>query len=136
MPLSKSLDRELFKKCIAIYFKRFGFEMDGKDSSYIHCRLRNKKSGQVPDARYTLSYAAAAAESKALLEQNGYGSLKYGEGSSAKRAGVTAAIHKGVPIDTVQQCGGWKTNSMPLHYLQNSETHKVNIAKKMKFADE
>ena len=119
----------------ALYFKRFGFKMDGKDDSYVHCRLRRKGNMQVPDGRYKLSYAAAAAESKKLLEQYGYGALRYGEGSSAKRAGVTSAIHKGVSIDTVQQCGGWKTNSMPLHYLQNSETHKVNIAKQMKFAD-
>ena len=120
----------------AIYFRRFGFQMDGKDDSFIHCRLRQTKNGLEPDARYTLTYTAAAAESKALLKENGYGDIRYGEGSSAKRAGVSSAIHKGVAIDTVQQCGGWRTNSMPLHYLQNSETHKVNIAKEMKFADE
>ena len=113
-----------------LYFQRCGFQMDGKDTSYINCRVAGAKVNRARgDAR--LSYSEASKSAKTLLTQLGYGHIRYGE-SSAKRTGVTVALNNEVPIDIVQQVGGWRTPGMPLTYMSSSAEHKVKIAKDMK----
>ena len=120
----------------ALYFKRCGFKMDCKDESFIDCRIAWSKSGYRARGDCRLGKSSGNQASKQLMEEYGYDSSKYGENSSAKRLGVSEAVHKGVPIDVVQQCGGWKTSYMPLMYLKNSEQHKVKIARAMKFSED
>ena len=104
--------------------------MDGKDTSYINCRVAGAKVNRARgDARF--SYSEASKSAKTLLTQVGYGHIKYGE-SSAKRTGVTVALNNKVPIDIVQQVGGWRTPGMPLTYMSLLAERKVKIAKDLK----
>lgn len=113
-----------------LYFKRFGFHMDGSDTSYINCRISGNSVKKVR-GEVRLSYGEASKLAKSLLSEIGYGHIRYGE-SSAKRTGVTVALNQEVPIDVVQQVGGWRTTGMPLTYMSSSVDHKVKIAKDMK----
>ena len=113
-----------------LYFQRFGLQMNGTDTSYINCRITGTSVKRAL-GNVRLSYSEAAKLAKGLLRQMGYGHIRYGE-SSAKRTGVTVALNSDVPIDVVQQVGGWKTPGMPLTYMASSIDHKVRIVKDMK----
>jgi len=117
---------------VALYFKRCGYSMDGKDTGYINCMIRKQGGTHMPIPDRRLSYATGMAQAKGLLEKMGFSSKKYGE-TSAKRAAVSYAIEGGTAIDVVQQVGAWKTQHMPLVYANNSAKHKVNLVKQMKY---
>ena len=113
-----------------LYFKKCGFQMNGIDDSFINCRMAGNVSQRARgDAK--LSYSEASKQAKLLLAQLGFEHIRYGE-SSAKRTGVTVALNQEVPIDTVQQVGGWRTQGMPLTYMSSSVSHKIKIVKDMK----
>ena len=76
-----------------------------------------------------MSRSEAAKQGKKLAVSLGHDG-RYGE-TSAKRTGVTEALSRGISIDTLQQVGQWKTNSMPLYYLENSNAHKVSVYNEM-----
>ena len=116
----------------ALYFKRCGYQMDGKDQNYINCRITGKNRGQKAMGETQLSYSTASLQAKQLLKELGYDADRYGE-SSAKRTGVTEALRQGASIDTIQQVGMWKTSYMPLMYAQNTVEYKTDIVKRMKF---
>jgi hypothetical protein len=113
-----------------VYFARCGFRMSPDDDNYVSCNTRYTKDGQVPVGTVKLQYNNAAQQSKKLLEELGFDNTLYGE-TSAKRAGVTEALNNDVPLDVIQQVGGWKTQDMALRYAQNDEQYQIRLARRM-----
>ena len=108
------------------YFQRAGFTL-GEGENYICCRSQGKRA----DGKNPLVYTTALANGKSLVQQLGF-HIKYGENSS-RRLGFSNARKNNVPMDVIEEIGGWKTRGMAEHYLANSVDTKIRQAKALHF---
>ena len=67
---------------------------------------------------------------KKLLTQVGIEG-RYGE-HSAKRGGATQAAENGMPLETMKRFGGWKSDSVPVKYMDRSITSKIEMSKMLR----
>ena len=109
-----------------LFFKRAGFKL-GEGDNYISCRSQ----GSSADGRFQLSYSTAQADGKKLLKELGF-NIRYGE-NSARRLGASNARRNNVPMDVIEEVGGWKTKGMVERYLSNTVDSKIKQAKALKF---
>ena len=78
-----------------------------------------------------MRYCMAMSNGKKLVKELGY-DIRYGE-NSARRLGASNARRNGVPMDIIEEVGGWKTKGMVERYLANTVDSKVGQAKALKF---
>ena len=109
-----------------MYFKKAGFSL-GEGDNYICCRTM----GKAADGRHALRYCTAVSDGKKLVKELGY-DIRYGE-NSARGLGASNARRSGVPMDIIEEVGGWKTKGMVKRYLTNTVDSKVGQAKTLKF---
>jgi len=109
-----------------LYFRKAGFKL-GEGDNYISCRTQ----GKTADGRFPISYGTAATDGKSLLKKMGF-AVRYGE-NSARRLGASNARRNEVPMDVIEEVGGWKTKGMVERYLSNTVDSKIKQAKALKF---
>ena len=124
-----------FVKITRLYFKRFGlqFATEGcQDKNFVNFQLRvvREQDGsfvQIADGRKSLSRSQSFEDSKKLFKMLGY-TESYSE-KSAKMAGVKRAFEADGSASQIRDLGRWKTQDMPLHYLEQSKSYKENISR-------
>ena len=88
-----------------LYFKRAGFTLNKRDN-YICCWSQGKNA----DGMFSLHYTTVIANGKSLVKQLGF-DIRYRE-NSAQRLGASNARLNNVPMDVIEEVGGWKTHQV------------------------
>ena len=80
-----------------------------------------------PDQNKFVPYTGCLDDLKKLLTALGIQG-RYGE-HSAKRGAATQAVENGMPLETLKRFGGWKSDSMPVKYVDRSTNSKIEMSK-------
>ena len=109
--------------CPKLIYQTFFNLMALNDNAFLNCRLSQYGIRSRPSSK--LSYSQSLKDTKELLYS--YGIENVSE-KSFKASGVTVLLDKKASLTDVQIFGGWKSESTPLHYHNQSTKRRMDIS--------